>query len=358
MDIVPSGRDPNMANLVESEGGVFIDQDPFPAIGRDEIEFLKRGLARSPRGRTRLCTHKKSDNRVHEMFISFVGRNYVRPARHLGKDESLHLLEGYGEYYFFDNRGQVTDMVPLGPYGSSAQFYCRIPARVEHAVIIRSDQLAFHEATMGPFDRKDTILSPWSPVEGDMASIKVWMSGLPSDAVVPRPLLKTKRVEAGLLVADEAVVSVGAKEVDGLKREMQRARLLEIKLAIHQDSATTLQESITLRHREKYVRPRLLTDDASIHVLEGAADVIVFDGQGAILNSVRLQGSQAGGKFYARSPALTYRYVLPRSDVLVMHEINAAPQGTEASFAPWSPLEEDLGEVGGFLQNLSRAVSA
>lgn len=350
---------PDMSNIIESEGGVFVDRNPFPTVGRAEIEFLKGGLARSPRGRTRLCTHKKSDNRVHEMFISFVGGNYVRPAKHVGKDESLHLLEGSGEYYFFDSEGEVTDIVPLGTYRSGRQFYCRISAMSEHAVVIRSEQLAFHEATTGPFDRLDTILSPWSPVEGDAAAITEWMGRLPAGSDQPRALLKTRRVGADLFVADQAVISVGAGEVDNLKAEMQRVELHEIRLELHHDASTVLQESIVIRRGGGYARPRLLMDDASIHVLEGAVDVFAFDAQGSLLNSVRLQSHDSEAKFYARTPALAYRFLLPCSDLLVSHEVNAvSPPGVNETFASWVPSEADAGATAAFVERLRDMVPA
>ena len=89
-----------MSSITASGGGVFVDQSPFPSVGREEIALLERGLADSLRGRTRLCTHKRTEDRMHEMFISLVGGNYVRPAKHVGKDELLHLIEGRGEYFF------------------------------------------------------------------------------------------------------------------------------------------------------------------------------------------------------------------------------------------------------------------
>ena len=350
---------PDQSLIVAEEGGVFVDRNPYSTVGQAEIEFLKDRLVDSPRGRTRLCTHKKPDDRVHEMFISFVGGNYVRPAKHIGKDESLHLLEGSGEYYFFDSAGNVVDIVPLGTYRSGRQFYCRIPAMREHAVVIRSDQLAFHEATTGPFDRKDTILSPWSPAEGDVAAIKQWTGRLAPGSDRPRAVLTSRQAGAGLFVADQDVVSVGASEIADLKSKMQRAGLGEIRLNLHRNASVTLQEGIVIRRRDGYELPRVLTDDASVHVLEGAVDVFAFDAQGALLNHVRLRGDDPDAKFYARTPAHSYRCLLPRSDVLVTHEVNAAsPAGTEETYASWAPSVVDTGASAAFLEKLRGMVPA
>ena len=109
---------------------------------------------------------------MHEMFISFVGGNYVRPAKNVGKDESLHLIEGWGDYFIFDEYGEVSDVVPLGDYGSDRQFYCRFPAMRNHAIFIRSNRLVFHEATPGPFVRNNIIFSRCSPAEDDAPAIE------------------------------------------------------------------------------------------------------------------------------------------------------------------------------------------
>jgi hypothetical protein len=40
-----------MSSIKASGGGVFVDQNPFPSVGREEIALLERGLADSPCGR-------------------------------------------------------------------------------------------------------------------------------------------------------------------------------------------------------------------------------------------------------------------------------------------------------------------
>src|SRR2546423_1879611 len=80
---------------------VYVTDEVFPGVGRAQIDSLKQDLNASARGRVRLCIHKNSDEPIHEMFIAFTGRNYVRPSRHLNKDESINVLEGAGNYVFF-----------------------------------------------------------------------------------------------------------------------------------------------------------------------------------------------------------------------------------------------------------------
>jgi hypothetical protein len=99
-------------------------------------------------------------------------------------------------------------------------------------------------------------------------------------------------------------------------------------------------------------------DDASVHVLEGEVDVFAFDAQGALLSSVRLQNDDSEAKFYARTRAFAYRCLLPRSDILVTHEVNAAsPPGANETFASWAPSEVDASGTAAFLEKLRGMVS-
>lgn len=138
-------------------------------IGRSDIDFLKQKVHASARRRTRLCAHKDTADRLHEMFVVYLKDTYIRPNKHIKKDESLHILEGSADFVFFDEKGCVIEVVPLGDYASGRQFYCRIPESIYHSFVMRSDSIVIHESTPGPFDRADTVFAPWAPEEGDAA---------------------------------------------------------------------------------------------------------------------------------------------------------------------------------------------
>src|SRR2546425_9743818 len=107
-----------MFNMKRASSELYVTEAEYPSVGREHIVFLREGVKDTPRGRLRLCAHKTNEDRMHEMFIVFTGDNYIRPSKHLGKDESLHMLEGDGDYVFFDNAGKVLETVPLGTYAS------------------------------------------------------------------------------------------------------------------------------------------------------------------------------------------------------------------------------------------------
>ena len=136
------------------------------SLGSGDIDQLGVGVRERERKRVRLCAHRDLGDRLHEMFVVYVNDTYVRPNKH-PKGESLHIIKGEADFVFFDDDGNMTDVVPLGAYGSQRKFYCRIPEGVYHTWVIRSDEIAVHESIPGPFRNDQTTFAPWAPEEGD-----------------------------------------------------------------------------------------------------------------------------------------------------------------------------------------------
>ncbi len=153
--------------LRDNGNGVFQAEDLIVHAGPEEIRFLESKLPLSPRKRTRICAHPGPQEKLHEMFIALSKGTYLRPSLHIGKEESLHVLEGEGDYIFFDNKGVIEKVVRLKPYGQGHSFYLRTPPEVWHALVVRSEVLMIHEITTGPFRKEDTVYAPWAPEDTD-----------------------------------------------------------------------------------------------------------------------------------------------------------------------------------------------
>ncbi len=341
-----------MLNMKPVSKEVYVTDEEFPSAGRQHIQFLKDGVKDTPRGRLRLCEHKTNEDRMHEMFIVFTGANYVRPSKHLRKDESLHILEGAGDYVFFDADGNVTDTVPLGPYGSGGQFYCRISESVNHGLFVRSDAVAIHETTVGPFRREDTVFTPWSPEETDLPGIKQYQARLAPLPRKERPLLKMRQEGEEVYVADEPIVSVGEKEIAFLKSKVHQTRRKRTRLCAHKDIANTLHEMFVIYTSMTYVKPnKHLGKDESLHILEGQADFFFFDESGKLTGIIPLGDYNSGRQFYCRVPASAYHSMIMRTDTLVIHEATPGPfDRADTIWAPWAP--DEPAQVAAFMDRL------
>lgn len=161
--------------------GVFQAEELIIHAGPEEIRFLESKLSSSARKRTRICAHPGPQEKLHEMFIALSRGTYLRPSLHIGKEESLHVLEGAGDYVFFDQKGAIEKVVRLKPYGSGGSFYLRTPPNVWHALVVCSEVLMIHEITTGPFRKEDTVYAPWAPEDTDPAAA-AYLDRLISDA--------------------------------------------------------------------------------------------------------------------------------------------------------------------------------
>ncbi|MDD5262502.1 MAG: WbuC family cupin fold metalloprotein [Methylacidiphilales bacterium] len=344
-----------MLQLKTAGQDVYITEAKFPNVGKSELDFLESKIESSARKRVRLCAHKSNDDRLHEMFIGFTKDSYIRPSKHLGKDESLHVIKGSGDYVFFDENGRSADVVSLGEYSSGFQFYCRIPESANHALVLDSDIMLIHETTSGPFKREDTVFTPWSPQENS-PEVPAYVAGI-KPARRERNLLKMNRINAEVYIADELIVSVGRKEMSFLKSKVSESERKRVRLCAHKDVSAHLHEMFVVYMDQTYVHPnKHLGKDESLHILEGEADFYFFNENGDITDIIPLGPQNSGRQFYIRVPAGVWHTLVMHPGTFVIHEATPGPFNREDTlWAPWAPDESNPGEAKKFLNRLKAA---
>ena len=125
---------------------------------------------------------------MHEMLIALSRETYIRPHRHAGKSESVHVIAGSGDLALFDDGGNLCDVVELGPFGAGKCFYYRMAAPQYHMLIVRSDILVVHETTNGPFRPHDTDFATWAPEEEDIEGRAVFLTRVETQIISRRRL--------------------------------------------------------------------------------------------------------------------------------------------------------------------------
>jgi cupin fold WbuC family metalloprotein len=173
-----SGRTIVTTNRI-SEEVLYATSDPF-TLGPSDIDRLKSLAEETDRQRIRICTHKDADDGLHEMFIVHPRGAYVRPHRHLGKIEAFYMVEGALDMVVFNDDGDITSVTEMGAYGSGLPFYHRMDGPLFHTMLIKSDQVVFHEVTSGPFVPSDTEFPGWAPAESDRRDVVAFLDGLNS----------------------------------------------------------------------------------------------------------------------------------------------------------------------------------
>jgi cupin fold WbuC family metalloprotein len=167
-----------------------------------------------------------------------------------------------------------------------------------------------------------------------------------------------KQLQPGVYVAEGEIVRLTRAEVRALKRALPAAPRGRTRVCAHQDSAQVVQEMLIVLGRDGYVRPhRHHGKSESFHVVEGRADIVVFNDDGRIREVIPMGPADSGRVFFYRIDAPFYHTLVIRTPVFVIHETTCGPFKAGATEgAPWAPAEDDVAAGGSFQRRLQQAV--
>lgn len=154
-----------MIKIRKENAEVLYPEEDIVTVTAADLEEFKRLALLNPRQRVRLCAHRTPNDRLHEMFIVHMRDCYVRPHKHIGKAESMAILEGEVDVVLFHEDGSIRQVIRMGALNSGKAFYQRLSDPIYHTLIIRTEFLIFHESTEGPFLRENTVFPEWAPAE-------------------------------------------------------------------------------------------------------------------------------------------------------------------------------------------------
>ena len=161
----------------QNEEVLYTAQDTV-AVSRNTAAFLMGCALKNKRRRVRLCTHRSTEEPVHEMLIVHSQGTYIPPHKHMGRSVSFHVIEGRVDIILFDDDGNVTNMIRMGDFASELNFYYRLNCSFFYTLLIRSGTLLFFETVGGPFNRDDTIYASWAPMEGETSKIAEFIDNI------------------------------------------------------------------------------------------------------------------------------------------------------------------------------------
>lgn len=171
------------------------------------------------------------------------------------------------------------------------------------------------------------------------------------------------KINDEVVYATDAIVQVNRHDIGELVAQAVHNPRRRIRLCSHKNVEDKLHEMLIVHTRDTYIRPHKHPGKTeSFHVMEGAADLIIFDEAGAVADVIRMGDYASGKTFYYRTADAYYHTQLIRSEVIVFHEATNGPfNRSDTVFAPWGPEESDAtarqqfdkrveGEVASFLR--------
>jgi len=163
-----------------------------------------------------------------------------------------------------------------------------------------------------------------------------------------------------VLYAEGPIIKVTARDLCILKERAMRNPRQRIRLCAHRTIEDSIHEMLIVHTRQTYVRPhKHVTKWESFHVIEGMADVVVFDEEGAIVEVSRIGDYQSGQQFYYRTQVSAFHTLLIQSDCLIFHETTNGPfRKAGTMFPAWAPEDHDTRAVERFLSLLGQRVES
>jgi len=127
----------------------------------------------------------------------------------------------------------------------------------------------------------------------------------------------------------------------------------------HKNISDPVHEMFIFHKKGHYVRPhKHLSKAESFHLIEGEADILIFDEQGNVRKVLNL-GSYASGKcFFYRIPESCYHTQIFKQDT-IFHEVSKGPfEKSKTVFPDWTPEESELNLVSSYMEKLYSQIKA
>jgi cupin fold WbuC family metalloprotein len=166
--------------------------------------------------------------------------------------------------------------------------------------------------------------------------------------------MKTTAFNKEVLFATDAIVQIDASDIAILKQKAKQNPRKRIRICAHKDTKDNIHEMLIVHEKSCYVRPhKHINKTETFHIIEGEADILLFDEKGHIDQTIPMGSYNSGRKFFYRLPPFRYHTLVIHSDVLVFHEITNGPfRPEETTWAPWSPEEIDQNLVSLYMEKL------
>ena len=167
--------------------------------------------------------------------------------------------------------------------------------------------------------------------------------------------MSIKQSNKEVLYVDNDIVKVCKQDIERLKELSYCNERKRIRLCAHKDVDEKIHEMLIVHAKNTYVRPHKHKNKIeSFHVVEGSVDVILFNEDGNIMDTIQMGDYLSGYDFYYRISVPYYHTLIIRSDVLVFHETTNGPfKRADTTFASWAPDEKDFSGQSIYMRNLN-----
>lgn len=160
-----------------------------------------------------------------------------------------------------------------------------------------------------------------------------------------------------VLFVDDPIVQIRKDDLQILSGRLPNSENGRVRICAHGSDNDAVHEMLILLSLGSFVRPhKHPAKSESFHVIEGKADVIIFDDQGNITDVIRMGGYHSGLPFFYRLARALFHTIIVRTETVLIHETTNGPfVQSETIYAPWAPCKS-AEEVQRYMHELDAAV--
>lgn len=152
------------------------------------------------------------------------------------------------------------------------------------------------------------------------------------------------QINSEVLYSKQSIAMATHELIDELKELASKNTRSRARICMHKSIDESLHEMLIVHKKDCYVRPHMHPGKSeSLHVVEGSADLILFNQQGGIDKIIPMGDYSSEKLFYYRLNDSVYHSLFIRSEWLVFHEVTNGPFRREDTvFGAWSPDSENI----------------
>ena len=290
----------------------------------------------SARKRHRYCFHQNPDVDLHDIIICYDSDSYIPPNKHIGKVESLLVIEGEIDFFLFNDIGQVYDYRRLSVNNSSSPFYLRVPANTWHGLrAVGSKPCVIKETISGPYDSTSLQWASFAPSEADGSKEghfwydDIYAQCLKSGICSPDDEIYEK-VNDTVFRSSRQLVTVSLDQLKPIISAAVSSPLKRARLCCHNGTEDKLQEMfIALAPGVEIEESMHLRKDESLTVISGQGRYLFPNEDGSIRHDINLEAysamSASESNFFTRINRYVPHKILVEHSPLLIHEATSGP---------------------------------
>ena len=315
----------------------FINSSVAPSMTVSSVNDFVEKYQHSSRRRHRYCFHQDPEVELHDIVICYDSGSYIPPNKHIGKAESLHVLQGELDFFLFNDNGQVYDYRRLSASDNKKiPFYLRVPPNTWHGLRAVGDQPCIIKETIsGPYDASSLMWAPFAPNEAEGSDVgHKWYENIfeicsvnnisPAVDEVFTPVTDT------VYRSNRQLVTVCIEQLQPIIKAAIRSPLKRARLCCHDGPEEKLQEMFIALARGVDIEESVhLRKDESLTVIDGNGKYIFPNEDGSTRKVIELgpfkQNSEEDHHFFSRINRYVPHKIHVESEVLLIHEATTGP---------------------------------